>query len=103
MLDPAIKLHSDTIYQSDPTKFKRLIVWISQAKQQKFSNQVIAEALRRFIPYAAEANPWWPYLDTILFKAEKDLAAAEFDQRHEQTKRDMESAGDALRRLGVQL
>jgi len=103
MLDPAIKLHSDAIYHSDPAKFKRLVVWIAQAKQQQFSNQVIVEALRRFVPYATEANPWWPYLDTILYKAEKDLNAAEFNARHKQSKLDMESAGDALRRLGVSI
>lgn len=91
-LNPGIKRVADRIYNSDPVKFKRLVVWIKQAEKYNYSTPVIVAALLRFEPYAKVADPWYPYLDKIIKKVEGDfnMGAARIDhERHKEEIREL--------------
>ena len=79
-LDPQIKAIADKIYRSDRKKFERLIVWIKQAQKHHFADEVIAAALREFERYAATVTDWYPYLDKIIDKVEKNFNAQQVEK-----------------------
>jgi hypothetical protein len=87
-IDPEIKAAADPVYNSDPVKFARLIVWIKQAEKAKYSKPAIVKSLRDFLPYAASVNgEWWAYLDKLIYKAEPNLNSRQFEKEHEQRKK----------------
>jgi len=88
-LNPKIKEVADRIYSSDRKKFDRLVVWIKQAQQQCYRDDVIAEALLQFERYAGGVRDWYPYLDKIIDKVEKDLNAKEAQRLSEQGKEEL--------------
>ena len=88
-LDPNIREVADRIYSSDRKKFDRLVVWIKQAQQQCYRDDVIAEALLQFERYAGGVRDWYPYLDKIIDKVEKDLNAKEAQRLSEQGKEEL--------------
>lgn len=88
-LDPQIKEVADRIYNSDPQKFSRLIVWIKQAEQQRFVPEVIVSSLTRFEPYAHSVANWYPYLDKLIYKTDRDFNRDAHDAAHEARKEEM--------------
>ena len=70
-LSEELKIETDRLYYSDPVKFKRLAAWVAQGRKHGYSEPDMAEALREFWGYRA-IDEWYPYLDTILTKVEKN-------------------------------
>jgi len=65
-LDHKIKEVADRIYNSDPQKFARLVVWIKSVQKQSFKNEHIALALESFESYAKDISDWYPYLSKVV-------------------------------------
>lgn len=86
-LDESIKLWADAIYETDPVKFGRLVQWI-KAAERTYSDSVVASALQRFLPHAAEVGEWWGYLDRILDKEEGKANGSESEAGSEWHKRE---------------
>lgn len=86
-LDESIKIWADAIYETDPVKFGRLVVWI-KAAERSYSVPVVASALQRFLPRASEVQEWWGYLDKILDKEEGKANGSESEARSERIKRE---------------
>lgn len=86
-LDERIKQVADRIYFSDRKKFARLIAWIKQAQRERFSDGVIATALQEFERYAATIENWYPYLDKIIDKVEKNFNANQSENQNQDFKR----------------
>jgi hypothetical protein len=72
-LSPELKAAADAIYHSDPIRFKRLAIWIAQGRKHGYSEPNMADALKDFAKKdPATVDEWYPYLDTILSKVEKN-------------------------------
>jgi hypothetical protein len=99
-IDPEIKKWSDQIYQTDPRKYARLVVWI-RAACRHHTVIVVAASLERFAPYAGEVTDWWPYLDKILDKTEAIKNARDSETDSERHKRDLKDIEAMLNRPGV--
>lgn len=84
-LDETIKIWADQIYQTDTNKYSRLVQWI-KAAERNYRTVVIASALERFLPFAANVRDWWPYLDQILDKQEAILNARDSEAESERHK-----------------
>lgn len=84
-LDESIKIWADQIYQTDTNKYSRLVQWI-KAAERNYRTVVIASALERFLPFAANVRDWWPYLDQILDKQEAILNARDSEAESERHK-----------------
>jgi len=98
-MDPDVKVACDAVYRIDPQKFARLVVWVKQAEKAKFSNLVIAESLRAFLPYSKDVGEsWWPYLDKLCYKADQRINVREHDREHAEKKREVREA--SLRLMG---
>lgn len=98
-LIPELKKETDRLYGSDPVKFKRLAAWVAQGRKYRHLETDMAEALRQFWDYRA-IDDWYPYLDKLLDKVEKDRGAAESDREHERLKRETEELGRTARSSG---
>jgi hypothetical protein len=84
--DEGILTALNPIYQVDPKKFARLGSWV-RAAAKHHRPAVIVLALNRFRPYSQTVSGhWWPYLEKLLDKAEKDTNFAEHEKNHEQMK-----------------
>jgi len=98
-LDQRIKEPADRIYKSDRKKFDRLIAWIKQAQRYKYSDEVIGLTLVAFERYVPVVQDWWPYLDRIIDKMEKDVNARQAQKDHERFKEELkETYAEAQRR-----
>lgn len=94
-LDPEVRAAADKIYEIDTVKFRRLVIWIKQAEKNQYSTASIVCALKDFLPYAKETKIWYPYLDKLIVKAEKNLGAAASDRIHAQLREETAKlAGD---------
>ena len=83
LAEPIFQEWTDKIYEADPVKFKRLVVWV-RAAARTYQPEIIATALRQFEAVAGEvSNAWWPYLDRILDKVEGDANASDAKAEHE--------------------
>lgn len=91
-LDPRIKRAADPIYNSDPKKFDRLIVWIGEAQKNHFSTESIVRALEQFQPYTRSVVQWYPYLDKLILKASQDLSRDYHEQKHQEYNEDERAA-----------
>lgn len=88
-LAPGIKAVADRIYQSDPKKFARLIVWIKQAQKEGFAEPVVVMALERFEPHRGAIDNWYPYLDKLIYKADQDYNRDYHEAQHDERKEEI--------------
>jgi len=95
-IDPKIKAVAEPIFKVNPKKYARLVMWISAAGKAHRPD-VVRLALERFIPYAPTvSDTWWPYLDKILDKTEKDLSFADHEAEHNRLKKEMKKPNPNL-------
>ena len=65
-LDPRIKVAADRIYNPNPKRFRRLVVWIKEKEKYGFKPEWIVSALQEFeLKMAGINGEWWPYLEQI--------------------------------------
>jgi hypothetical protein len=101
-LDPGIKRVADRIYATDTKRFLKLIIWIKEAQKHHFADKVIAASLLRFEPYAAQVGDgWYPYLDKIINKVNKDSNMSRSVNEHEQRKADEREVAKAWNLKGL--
>ena len=98
-LDPTVKLWADKVYQSNPAKFRKLIVWIKECEKYNFTPTMVAMALERFFPYRDQIDQWYPYLDKLVKKAEGDINRDQHLLEHEQHKEEVRQASKILKRF----
>ena len=98
-LDPTVKLWADKVYQSNPAKFRKLIVWIKECEKFNFTPVMVAMALERFFPYRDQIDQWYPYLDKLVKKAEGDINRDQHLLEHEQHKEEVRQASKILKRF----
>ena len=102
-MNSEIKEWTDKIYEADPVKFRKLVVWV-RAAARTYQPETIAAALREFEAAASGvSHAWWPYLDRILDKVEGDANARKSEEEHRRrTKAEAEFAktlfGEGLRK-----
>lgn len=94
-LDPKIKIAADAIYSLDTKRFARLIVWIKESQKHGFETAVIVSALERFQPYALNISDWYPYLDKLIYKAEKDFNRDQHEAEHNRHKEEIRELSHA--------
>ncbi len=95
-LSPELRVAADAVYKTDVKKYARLPVWLQEGKKHGFSDAVMAEALRRFLPYAAECRDWYPYLDKIVYKADQDLNRDKHAAEHAKRKEELRKVSEAF-------
>jgi hypothetical protein len=78
----------EVIFKSNPKKYARLAAWI-KAAEKKHRSEVVVTALVDFTPYAPKVDAWWPYLDKILDRTEKDMSFAEHEAEHNRRKEEL--------------
>ena len=86
-LSPELKAETDRLYEFDPDKFSKLIVWVNQGRKEGFTEPDMAEALREFWGYRV-IDDWYPYLDKILKKVETNGTRDAALERHEELKKE---------------
>ena len=92
-LIPELKEQTDALYFSDPVKFKRIAAWVAQGRKYEYSEPVMAEAIRQFrAGHYDLVDDWYPYLDTILEKVDKDRNRDEHDEEHRKHKEEVREA-----------
>jgi hypothetical protein len=97
-LIPELKEIADTVYFSDPVKFKRLAAWIAQGRKRNWQETDMAETLRRFNKKdREEVGDWYPYLDKILTKVEADRNRDASLVDHERHKAEVREAAEMFR------
>lgn len=97
-MNPAIKAVADRIYACDTKKFKRLVVWIKQAQKYNYSDPVIIGALLRFEKHAKSVDKgWYPYLDKIIDKVNKDFNMGSSVREHERQNWDERELASVLK------
>jgi hypothetical protein len=89
-LDPKIKEVTDLLFRRHREKFIkcRVMTWIGEAQKNNFPTDLIAETLKSFAPRAAEIDNWYPYLDKIIYKLDKDRNRDIHDIEHERNKQE---------------
>jgi len=66
---PELEAAGMRIYKLDKVKYLRLWEWIGLKRKQFYSDQLLAQVLTRFEPYASDnAIQWWGYLEKIVAK-----------------------------------
>jgi hypothetical protein len=100
-LDPGIKAVADRIYQSDRVKFQKLVVWIKQAEKNGWQTNVVTLALERFEPYAGQVEQWYPYLDKLIYKADKDINRDFHEAEHKRHKEEIRELSKSLALKGL--
>lgn len=95
-LSPELRVAADAVYKTDTKKFERIAVWLNEGKKHGFSDAVMAEALRQFLPHARECREWYPYLDKIVYKADKDLNRDKHQAEHNRLKEETREASKVL-------
>jgi phage replication O-like protein O len=87
-LDPKIKEVTDLLFRRHREKFikGRVMTWIGEAQKHHYSVDLIAETLRSFVPHAGEIESWYPYLDKIINRLDKDRNRDIHEAEHERLK-----------------
>lgn len=92
-LIPELKAAADAIYYTDPAKFRTLAKWIGQGRKNGWSEEAMAKTLREFKAGSWDlVDEWYPYLDAMLKRIDKDLNRDESDaeaRRHKEEIRDL--------------
>jgi hypothetical protein len=89
-LDPKIKEVTDLLFRKHREKFIkcRVMTWIGEAQKNSFPTDLIVETLKSFAPRAGEIENWYPYLDKIIYKLDKDRSRDIHDIEHERNKQE---------------
>jgi hypothetical protein len=71
------------IYNTDPTRFARLMVWVNATKRLSYPDTVIQHALERFEEFdrGTKVEDWWPYVQKILKKEYARYQESEHETR----------------------
>ena len=95
-LNPIIAALTAPIYEYDPIRYRRLILWVWTQQQAGWPDEAIAKALELAKPHIHQASNWWPYLTKLLPKAKAQAVATESDQYK---KSDLTSLKSILREI----
>jgi len=68
-LSPELKLAVDRIYQSDPHRYARLVLWIWRNQRLGRSDETLLKAIFLAGNYIHGARDWWKYLTSLLPQA----------------------------------
>lgn len=68
-LEGELKVICAKIYESNPVKFHRIVIWVYRTQKAGYKDEVLAEVLKMFYPYCGRVDGWWKYLNSLLAKA----------------------------------
>ena len=94
---PAVRKSADRLYQSDPRRFRQLVVFLRSAPKQGLSGPAVCEAIDRFHrDFLPSPGPWWPLLLRLAQRAETSLKEAAARRQKEE---EAASSGNAIQNL----
>jgi len=99
-LDPAIEKVCTRIYKSDQRRYRRLILWVRTQQKKKYTDPMIADALRMFEAYKDTIDDgWWGYLTKLIAKVYAEEKQGESKGHKTISKGELDRVGNVL--LGI--
>lgn len=95
-LDPRIKALTDKIYNHDPVRFQKLIIWVYEAEKYNWSTESIVATLTDFLPRIGLIKNWYAYLNEVIKAKEPKLSARASEAEHQRKKEETRETANEI-------